>query len=544
MLQIISEQGISEYIQNTFADNRPLERYKWTVNWFHKSGGLKKTFVIGAAENPILKVDLELPKKLCGAGEIELAFLDFPVDGDDYITITYDGIIRYRGIVSNSVDPKSGVVELLPYSVRFSETLYNNSFTDKTAAEILQTVIEFVFDDTGITYNSIYVNTGSTDTITIQYEYEQVSKIIDDLVDRLDDRFWGVDVNNIFNLYVDNTTVDQYMFQTANTLFQDIEIKKNYGNIKETRNQVFRKDNAGDTVRAGEVGTGGSYPILPIETIMRKIEKKIVVSDLLTNTEALIYAYAKLIAETEIPLSIEIKGVDLTRYFPVIRHRIKCQDRTERILRTIIPCDTVTGWSGSVAISLDNDDYVEGSGSIYFEAASSVNAVQFDLGVIKRWNDVNKIGFMLKADYAGDYLEFFAYSGESPFIDDVDILINDIDEYIDMYGSTSNVRIPFHIPNGGVWNYYDFDIDIDTFRYFGIRIISDPPASSTIHLDRVQLFLLHRTEYEANVKMAKISIDSSGATCDMTLNKIDSGANDLLFAMNKKIAALEAVNQQ
>jgi hypothetical protein len=546
MVHIISRQGISEYIQNDFIDNRPELTLKWALGWYHKSGGLKKKWFMGEDGCPIESIEFEMNERLCGAGKITLAYVDFPIDADDYVIVSHNGIKRYRALVVNTADPKGGEIDLMPYSIRFQELLYNGSFAAKTIAEIFETIINDKFDDTGIVYNSVYIDTGSAETFTIEYEYETCSKIFKDLMKRLDDRYWGIDVNNILHIYTDNTEVDQYLYQTDNPVMTDIEIDKDYDDIKVTRSQVFKKSGtSGQTVRVGQVGYGGSYPILPIEKIVRKKEGKITVSEVLSDAEALDYAYAKLQADTQIPLSIDMSNLDLSRYFPKVRHLIKCQDRTETILRTIIDCDSTTSWSGDVTISLATDDYCEGSGSISCEFTAAVKNILYDLSELKHWKNIQKINFMMKADYAGDYLELFVYSGESPYLVDVDEYLVDVDEYLGAYGSTYNFTQTFHVPTGGVWILYEFDVsDYPAFEYFGIRCVENPPAASTINLDRVEIYADYRTEYEANIKEIKFVIDSGGDKCDTVLNKVNSGANDLLFALDEKIKRIEAVNQQ
>jgi hypothetical protein len=546
MVHIISRQGISEYIQSDFIDNRPELTLKWAVSWYHSSGGLKKKWFMGEDGCPIESIEFEMNERLCGAGKITLAYVDFPIDADDYVIVSHNGIKRYRALVVNTADPKGGEIELMPFSIRFQELLYNGSFTTETVAEIFQTIVEDKFDDTGIVYNSVYIDTGSTEPVPIEYEYEACSKIFKDLMKRLDDRYWGVDVNNILHIYADNTEIDQYLYQTDNPIMTEIEVDKDYDDIKVTRYQVYKKSGtSGQTARVGQVGYGGSYPILAIEKILRMKEDKIPVSEVLSDAEALDYAYAKLQAETQIPLSINMSNLDLSRYYPQVRHLVKCQDRTETILRTIIDCESTTGWSGDVTISLDTDDYCEGSGSISCEFTGAVHNISYDLSELKHWKNIQKIGFMMKADYAGDYLELFAYSGESPTIDSMTNTIDSYTNYIDVIGSTYDFTQTFHIPTGAVWTYYEFDVsEYPAFRFVGIRCIDSPPASSTINIDRIQIYDDYRTEYEANVREVKFIIDSGGGKCEAVLNKVNSGANDLLFALDEKIKRIEAVNQQ
>ena len=80
---------------------------------------------MGEDKCPIVSVEWEMNERLCGAGSITLAYVDFPIDADDYVIVSYNGEKRYRAIVTNTADPKGGVIELMPLSVRFQELLYN-----------------------------------------------------------------------------------------------------------------------------------------------------------------------------------------------------------------------------------------------------------------------------------------------------------------------------------------------------------------------------------------------------------------------------------
>lgn len=516
--------------------------YNWRVILFHSDGGFHADWQLGQDDCPIVKLDFELNEYLCGAGSIEFSYLDFPIHADDYVEIYYQNFLKYRAIVENSVDPKGGKVKLIPYSQRLKELLYNGSFSAKTLSEIFQTIIEAKQSDTDIVWNSTFIDTGSVDTFSPDYlGYEYPKKIFDELIEKADDRYWGIRPDNYFTIYPFSTTADYNFFQDETPVCAKVTVSKDYKNIKATRYQVFKKTSgSGESTRIGEVGYGGSYPVLDIETLVRKKEQKFTVSELiLDNSEALGIAYSYLTAQT-IPVSVKLADVNLEVYFPQIGDMITVQDLEEKVLRNIIDCETTTNWTGA---TLDTADYTEGSSSITFSGSASPTDIVYDFGKIERWYHPEKIGFMIKGTYAGDYLEASVASYRNGGYGAGTYGANEYgtgqSEANDYLWETTYI---INIFTGGLWQWFEAAMT-SNFRYFGIRFRSTPTAASTINIDEISLFLFHRNTYTQNVVQAKFQITEKGENVDVSLNEYDLQANDEIFAIERQLEKLEAVQQ-
>jgi hypothetical protein len=499
--------------------------YDWQIRLYYKDGGLKKEWDIGQDQTSINKINFELNKHICGAGSINFAFLDFPIDVDDYIEFYYQGELKYRALVDVTPDVKGGDVKLIPYSTRLNELFDNSTFTSKTVSEIIQTVIENNEADTGIEWNSSYIDTGSSSTYSKDYSgYEIIKKIIDENIKSLDDREYGVNPNNIFTIYQPSTTVDKIIFYGDDPAYTEIEFKQDLRKIKATRYQVFKKVAAsGETTRIGQVGYGGSYPTLSIENNVRKKIKKYTVSEKITDdSEALEIAYANLQANAISSEVIKVKELDISKYFPVIGERLTIQDSPEYINYTIIECDSLTDddnsilgtgdWTGA---TLDTTDFTDGTGSVKF--TSGTMDYTFDQA-IRIFGD-EKISWMMKGTVSGDYITLNIYSNT---------------------GLEKTQKI--NISTGQVWEYKQVDITGIT-DILKVEFTYNTVTTSTVNIDRIQLFGLYRFEYTANVVQASISITNQGTRCTLTLDDYDIFANDENFENERNIEKLEAISQ-
>lgn len=527
-------------ISDTFV-NLPLQSFLWRVQWYHKTGGIKRDWFLGASGCPISKLNFEMNLKIMGAGTISLAYLDFPVDADDYIKVWYNGTLVYKAFVENSVDAKGGAVKLIPYHQKFSNILYNGTFAAKTVSFIFQTIVQAVQADTGVVWISDYVDTGSVDTLTLDYSgYESPKKIFDELTGKLDDRYWGVDVNNIFRVYTFDTDISKNLFNEDGT-YTEIEVEVDYSKIEATRYQVFKKTaGAGEASWIGQVGYGSGYATLTdIENQIGKIEKKFTVSEVIASTpEALGIAYNNLVAQAVTPKTIVIKNLNLSKAFPEIGDYITVQDRTELIMETIVECDTATGWIGSV--SLDTSSFIEATGSIRFTVSAIGNEFIFDFGELKRFYYPFKISFMGKATVPGQYVSW----STAGFIEQypsgvcsagVCGVSTGISDYL--FGTS----YPINIYTGGVWQLYEKDITDSDFQYIGFKVTSLPTGYQYFWIDRIQLYLYSRQSETANVVKLSVTIDQKGDNAIMTLGQYDLQANNAAFKDERKIEKLESI---
>lgn len=550
----IGSQALAQTPLFTAFDNKPASQFEWRVVLFHKEGGLKKDWFIGQQECPINKIQFELNKKIMGAGSLEFAFLDFPIDGGDFIEVWFKGDLYYRAKIESTVDPKGGRAKLIPYHVRFQDILVNNVFTSQTIAEMLETIITETTDDTQVVWNEFFVDTGDDERFTFDYSgYETPKKIIDELVGKLDDREWGVNEDNIFTVYQPEEEVTKDLFYTYKPAYSSIDVKKEFTKVSATRYQVFKKVvGGGETERIGQVGYGSGYPILDIEDELGESRvKKFNVSEYIaSDTEALEIAYDNLIAQAVVPTIINVKSVDLDVYKPKIGQKLKLQDKLEYIRRTIINCDSLTlddttmngmgKWSG---VTLDTTNFVTNVSSVKATLINNLDGFYYDFeNIIKFFNPV-KIGFMIRSSQACDCIEWSvgnsisggwgagawstgAWSVSSSVSDDL-----------------WNTVTPVSIPNGNLWYYREFTLTSSDFRFIGFRLNETLSSSIDVNIDRINLYLPHKSVYENNVVKADIVIERGGYDANMQMNQYDLFANDRDFKNQRRIEKIENIMQ-
>lgn len=551
----ISTQGIGTAIQSPLSSiDKPGNYFEWDISLYYKDGGKKRTWYLGQDNSPLHNMSFELNEHICGSGSMEFSYLDFPIDADDYIVVRYKGQNVYRALIDNTVDPKGGKIKLEPFHIRFREILINDTFTTATIEYILESIITDNQDETKIQWLDGFIDIDDTDTYTLDYSgYDNIKKIIDELVKKLDDRYWGTDANNIFRVYTPDSVVTEDYFYTLDPKYTEINVKTNWSKIKATRYQVFKKVIAGgESERIGEVGYGGSYPAVDAEDFLRTKEAKFNVSEYIaSDSEALDIAYQNLVVETETPQNIKVKNFDINELLDSVGTNpigklIKVQDREEIILRTIINCNALTNddtsttiydsgaWSGA---TIDTSDFVDGSGSITFSSGSIV----YDLGNIISFKEPTRIGFMIKSTIAGNYLEMS--TGQE--INGWGAGTWGLGAWgINTFGSDDlwNTTREINIPTGSVWTFIDVPIIDTELRYFGIRFTDS--TSATINVDRIQMYLPARSEYEQNIIKASFVIQNDLLNTSVDMNKYALQANDLLFIADKKIDKLEAIAQQ
>jgi hypothetical protein len=543
---IIGRNALGESLNPTADQATLLDYYQWNVNWYHKSGGRKKSFYIGMDNVPIQQLHFEKNKKICGAGKIKMSFVNFPIDADDYIEAYYEGTLKYRALVDNSIDPKGGDVKLVPYSQRYSELLVNENYTSQSIESIVQDIVEDSQTDTGIGYNSAFIDTGESDNYSYNFNYKDIKGAINQVTEKLDERWWGVLPSNTFTIYANNSTVDYILTDETERAYKEVKRTKNYERIKETRREVFKKDTAGNKEYIGQVGFGGSYPALSIETLVRKkVRTYDIAESNLSSGDALDIAYEDLKKIATYGETIKITDLDINKYDLDIADRVKIVDGYEKVLETIIDCDSITSWTGA---TLDTTDYVEGSGSVSGSGYSpTTSVITYDFGETMRYNNPEFIQFMVKTDEnTGNLLEF-AFSNDSSTLWDSpnDIWIN----------------------TASVWQTVTYDCtNCTSFRYFGLRYKStltldqryfnnigsmmfghsfkDAPSSVNFNIDRVQIYHYSKNEYTGNVVQLNYKIDKFGTHVDVNLNDYDEQANSIQMALDRRVEKIDTIQKQ
>lgn len=528
----ITTAGSNVYV---YLSPSPItSQYPWSITWKHRTGGIKRTWYYGQDNCPIVNFKFERNLSGCGAGIINLAYIDFPIDAEDLVYIYRNNSIYYLGMVDTIPDIKGGELDLIPIWKKYENSLYNGTLTTQTIAQIISTVVSALATNTGIAYNASLVSTGSSSTYTITYNYETGKKIFDDLTTRTSSRYWGVNESAQFYLKQYETSVSKNLFYSDPPAYTDIQITKDYSGIPATRYQVYYK-NSGNTgtTRAGEVGYGGSYPSITLEKFTRVKEAKITVPDNVSSTDALTWAYALL--QTYSPkTNITVNNINLDRYEPYIGQLVQVQDREDYELTTKITCDSTTGWKGA---TLDTTTFVEGTGSVKFTSAVSGAYMEY---VNTSWialYHAQKIGFMVYATNAGSYLTVKIYTGYelTQYGAGVGTAgagtagIGDTTVTTQTYTITSQVII---IQSANVWTYQDFAYTGNIYK-IKFEFTSTPPSSTTVYVDRIQVYQLYRAVYTNNVVQIDYEISPEQENVTAHLLSYDTKANDQLFALQQ-----------
>jgi hypothetical protein len=544
---IVGRQAVGESFNPTADQVTLLYYYDWFVNWYNSDGGYKKQFFIGMDNVPITNIDFEKNKKICGAGKIKMAFLNFPVDADDYIEIYYQNTLLYRAIVDNSIDPKGGDIKLIPYSQRFGELLLNDTFTDATIESIVESIIEDNQTNTGVGYNSVFVDTNESTIYSYNFNYTSIKDALQQVLEKLDDREWGVLPSNTFTIYANNSTLDAILTDEVERAYIKVTRKKNLERVKETRRQVFKKNAAGQKTRVGQVGydtSSGTYPTLSVENLVRRKEKTYDVSeDNLSSTAALQIAYEDLKKIATYGETIKIKDLDISKYNLDIGDYVKVIDGYELVLETILDCESVTNWTNA---TLDNDNYVEGSGSI--QSASgydpTTSIITYDFGEIKRFINPDFLQFMIRStSETGQVLEY-SFSNNSSTL----------------WSTTT----PIYVNSAAVWQLIQGDCS-SSFRYFALRYsdtitlsqrydknvgqmvlsgtFADTPSPVSFNIDRMQVYHYTKNEYTGNVVQLNYKIDKFGSHVDVTLNDYDEQVGEDVFSIEKALEKIDTIQK-
>jgi len=513
----------------------------WIIEWYHSSGGLKRKYYIDTTSHEITSFRFNVNEKGPGSGTINFSILDFPIDADDYAYIYFNNTRVYQGIVDTEPDDKGGVVNLVPQRTRLKELIYDGSFTNKTIDEILQTVIEDVDDDSGVLWNAALVDTDDTTQYTITYNYETVENIIENLVSRLDDKYWGVNALGFLYVTEASSTVNKRLYYTENAPYTDIEVERDFSQVDATRFQVYKKDLNNDSLRIGQVGYASPYDPIELEKIVRKKVKKFTIPDVLADADGLSLAYSKLTAQF-IPETIRINNFDFSAgYFPSIGDLIQVFDKQDRRLETIIDCDDTDDWTGTVA--QDTSDYVEGSASLKMVTSTLNDYMQYNFDNTQYYNQPTRLQFMIKSTLPGSIYTLTLTGGSD---------IIDYSYGAGIYGDgawgtggdasdateSQTVQV-ITIYSSNVWQLVDIPWT-SSFHTFRLEYTTDV-GSVQVNIDRIQILKVFNKSYQDNVVEYDVEVTPDGVNGTVKLKTIDKLANDELFAAEKRVSELQGI---
>jgi hypothetical protein len=550
----INIDAVNTFINPNFIASITLDYYyKWRVDWYHRSGGDVQSWYIGSENCPITEIGFEENLKLMGAGDVKLAYIDFLIHSDDIVEVYYKNNIIWRGIVDGEPDPKGDdTIKLIPYSQRLDEIVINKSYTTTTIASMLSDIFDDISDITDIGYNEALIDLGDTNTYTIDFQYVTAKKAIDTLVDKLDDRYWGVDSGNNFNIYTLSSNITEIIAGGQDQWYSKIKRKFNYGKVKATRAQNFRKGStSGQSEWVGQVGydlAGGTYPTLPIEKLKRRIDIAFNVSeDNVSSGFVNDLSYAKLQKEAVLEDTVTIDDVRIDKVNPEIGDYLKVIDDYEKQLIPFktstgaLITDSITNWSGG---TLYTDDYVNGIGCIQMLGSSPTNsAIIYDFGEILRFKNIEKISFMaLSEEQTGNQLEFsVAETIGTLWGTTYDIVFNASDRW-----EAKNIILAENSFRymGIRMNYtreitrYNNTVNVNAWNEFGY-----PALSIIFRFGDFRWYGYGRQEYRGNIVKKDYKINNKGEQIKYTLNKYELQANDDFFALDRELQKIKDVQK-
>jgi hypothetical protein len=243
--------------------------------------------------------------------------------------------------------------------------------------------------------------------------------------------------------------------------------------------------------------------------------------------------------------TVQIKELDINRYDLDIGEKIQVVDGYEKVLETIISCDSATGWTNA---SVDTTEYVEGTGSITATGYNPVtSAATYNFGEIMRFNNPEFIQFMVKVDSGSGNILEYAFSNNSSTL---------WDSPLDIY-----------INAAAVWQIVQFDCsNCDTFQYFGIRYKStitlpqryfnnigsmmfgqsfpDAPSNVPFNIDRVQIYHYSKNAYTGNVVQINYKVDKYDTHVNVNLNDYDEQSTETSMILDRRVEKIDTIQKQ
>ena len=537
-------------------------RNAWKIFWNYKDGGGKKVFEFDI-ENYLTLINFELNEKICGACSIDFSYIDFPINIDDEIIINYSGVDVYSGYVQTIPDVKGGKVKIEPYHNQYSEKLYSGSFTNKTIKEMLKIIVQEKQSETGIRWSNNFVDITDTTTYDISYNYEKCKTIFDELIKKLDDKYWGVNASKIFTVYENESSVTRTLDNCINQEFVSVSNDLDYDKIENTRYQVFIKTTDGDSERVGEVGYGSGYDPIELEQVVHIKENKfnITVPEL-SDSEALDFAYADLEAQ-QVLNTTKIKGYDISQMFPEIGKKWKIIDKLDLITNRVLNCNETTsdsnfefsddgtsGWYGrNGTLAIDTSTYVYDAKSIKFTNAGGLDSF-FGYDFVNNVVLVSprKVVFMMYCTQIC-IIDMIIYSGtadSSNLVTDGDVNITtdaDVNIIVDTFSSSSYT---INVENPNRWVMYELELKSNNINIIKkIQFDIGNQSQKSFYIDNFNIFGYYREEYQGNIKKVSIKIDKSQSNqADIDLDFYDKELNDDYFREKRRIDILESMGQE
>jgi hypothetical protein len=537
MIYSFGEQILSEVLQSTeFLIEKPISYFNWKVEFVTGN-----SYFLGSDNCPIIEGDFSRGIYGMGNASLKFAFFDNVIESQERVRIYYKGVKKYEGYINGEPDKSGGKISISPNKDKMLNALYNNDFTSTfvTYLELIENILNSLSEQTGILYNETYLSITSTETISPNYNYAKANTVLKEIEEQQDNRFSGYDEDNFYYVRPYSTEIDYYIYYNDFPPFSGIQSKIDDKKIKLTRAQVFQKSTIlNENIRIGEIGYNSTsdFPPLNIEQFVGIKEGKITVPGGLNTTQALDYAYKQIISKTDRPINLKTKNFDLN-YNPDLREGqlVRIYDSSKLQWRTILNCESTAGWSGG-ELSTDSrfDTY-----SLLFGGSS--NTIYYSYNRLQKWYKLYKIGFWLKSDIIGSYINFSisnqigGYSKGHYSIDNYSIGENT--KSVSQFDTDYTFNINVGIPN--TWRFYSFPVDIDDFRYIFFRTNN---TEAIVKIDNISLFQYYQNFNDANIIEFDYTLGSD--LIDITLGKFDENLDDEFFQLKNKVEKLEETLQE
>lgn len=523
--------------------------YEWIIEIILKNLVIKKRIIIGSSTCIIKKINFKINEKGPANAKINFAYIDWSIDYNDTVKIYYRGSLVYSGIV-DSINYDSGEITVIPIRTRlekiiFPEKSYTSNIT--SAYDVLIDVILTKQEWTSIYWNETLIdnnflikakNTEMFDPAkeeALKIDTADIKKTIEDIIKIVDsDSTWGIDSNNNFFVRYPSDIISKQLFLGKNPDYTEIKIKKENSDTKLTRAIVYRKGNTEkdppeeENVFCGYVCYGEDpannkfyEPLKSLENEAGIIEEIVNVDAVCYKSTAIEYAYNKIKSQLTAQ-SIEIKNLNIKKYFPYPHHKIRVEKiYNYKIMNTIIDCQSIGNWfyvnsPNDVEFSLDNIK------SIYNEYCVKVSSlitgdvwIEYkDLEKKIILDGIEKIEIVLSSDLKIKQVE-------------VNILNNSVVVNSSITSINSNGIMIIEIRNM---------IRFDTIRF---NIVNDDFNEAPLfYIHRIRAFSYTRETFETNIKEIDFTIDKTGCKCNLTCGKYDYQYNDRLQELETKIKRL------
>jgi hypothetical protein len=488
---------------------------------YGRDGGLKKVWYYNQdSDTPAMSLKIEVTKNGSGAGNLKLAYLDFPIQVEDIIIVFIGGEIFYKGFFENDVDVSAPVGIIAPKSKRFKEILYTGSFILEDPRDILETVVSATASETGINWDTNKVDfEDPLDPVTIDYADESVYSIVNEMVDRGFNKYWGVDTEDDFFIRESQpTNVVQTFYLGENPVYGGIDVKESYRRIKMTEAAVYAKrtvtisgEEVTQTEPIGTVGTGGAYPVLELRKKFRKIQGKLTAPEVLTSDTAVLdWAYGRLTEkEAKVRKTIKLTDFDIINNTLSVGDTIIVEDTDKLTILDLDITDSLVNWSNATI----------GTGRFQNDAIvlSSSTDGYYDLKDCTKWYRQEQIGFFIKGTTDQQ----------------IQIALSDNPTPLSSEFKTISLR------STGVFDFYKLDLTSNQeFRFIVFKV-----TGVDITLDEINILCYNRTKHTDEVSSIMINFMPAKVQATIKLGDLIDEESYEMFERDRKIRILENIDR-